>query len=58
MTPSAVVRSTPSASGIDLFILHEGTHVQIIDDSITGWVEVRMSDGKEGWLERKQIEVI
>ncbi len=58
MTPSAVVRSTPSASGTDLFILHEGTHVQIIDDSITGWVEVRMSDGKEGWLERKQIEVI
>lgn len=58
MSPSAVVKSTPSASGIDLFILHEGTHVQIIDDTMREWVEVRMSDGKEGWLQRSEIERI
>ena len=58
MAPSAVVKSTPSASGTDLFILHEGTHVQIIDDTMREWVEVRMSDGKEGWLQRSEIEVI
>ena len=58
MSPSAVVKSTPSASGTDLFILHEGTHVQIIDDTMRGWVEVRMSDGKEGWLQRSEIERI
>lgn len=58
MAPSAVVKSTPSASGTDLFILHEGTHVQIVDDSMREWVEVRMSDGKEGWLQRNEIEVI
>lgn len=58
MAPSAVVKSTPSASGTDLFILHEGTHVQIVDDSMRDWVEVQMSDGKEGWLQRNEIEVI
>lgn len=58
MTPSAVVKSTPSASGTDLFILHEGTHVDIIDDSMREWVEIHMSDGKDGWLSRENIEVI
>ena len=58
MTPSAVVKSTPSSSGTDLFILHEGTHVEIVDNSMKDWVEVRMSDGKEGWLRRIEIEVI
>jgi len=58
MTPSAVVKSTPSSSGTDLFILHEGTHVEIVDNTMKDWVEVRMSDGKEGWLRRTEIEVI
>ncbi len=58
MAPSAVVKSTPSESGTDLFILHEGTHVDIIDDSMKEWVEVHMTDGKEGWLQRTEIEVI
>ena len=58
MSASAVVKSTPSTSGADLFILHEGTHVEIVDDTMREWVEVRMSDGKEGWLHRSEIEVI
>ena len=58
MKPSAVVKSTPSDSGTDLFILHEGTHVEIVDDSMKEWVEVHMTDGKEGWLPRKELEVI
>lgn len=58
MSASAVVKSTPSISGADLFILHEGTHVEIVDDTMREWVEVRMSDGKEGWLHRSEIEII
>lgn len=58
LSPSAVVKSTPSATGTDLFILHEGTHVDITDDSMRDWVEIRMVDGKDGWLERSTIEVI
>lgn len=58
MTPSAVIKSTPSNSGTDLFILHEGTHVEITDATMHEWVEIRMADGKAGWLERSTIEVI
>lgn len=58
MAPSVVVKSTPSQSGTDLFILHEGTHVNIIDDTMREWLEIRMSDGKEGWLRRSELEII
>jgi tetratricopeptide (TPR) repeat protein len=58
MAPSAVVKSTPSSGGTDLFILHEGTHVTITDASMQQWVEIRMADGKAGWLERNTIDVI
>ena len=52
------VKSTPSKNGTDLFILHEGTRVTITDDTMKGWKEIRVADGKEGWLETKEIEVI
>ena len=52
------VKSTPSQNGTDLFILHEGTRVNIVDDTMKGWREIRVADGKSGWLEVKDIEVI
>ena len=59
VTGSAVpVKSTPATSGTDLFILHEGTKVTITDDTMQEWKEIRMPDGKVGWVETRQIEVI
>ena len=58
MKTSVPVKSTPSKSGTDLFILHEGTRVDITDDAMKGWREVRIADGKRGWVEVSQIEVI
>jgi tetratricopeptide (TPR) repeat protein len=52
------VKSTPAQNGTDLFILHEGTKVTVIDDSMRDWKEIRVADGKRGWLETKQIEKI
>lgn len=52
------VKSTPAQNGTDLFILHEGTKVKIIDNSMREWKEIRVADGKQGWLETKQIENI
>lgn len=52
------VKSTPSRNGTDLFILHEGTKVFVTDDSMDQWREIRMADGKQGWVETNQIEVI
>ena len=58
MESAVNVKSTPAQNGTDLFILHEGTKVTIVDDSMREWKEVRVADGKQGWLEAKQIEVI
>ena len=58
VSPSVTVKSTPAKNGTDLFVLHEGTKVDITDASMRGWLGIRIADGKEGWVERKQLEEI
>ena len=58
IAPSVTVKSTPASNGTDLFILHEGTKVTIKDGSMKDWKEIRIADGKEGWIEGKQLEEI
>ena len=58
LSPSVTVRSTPSESGTGLFILHEGRKVEIKDNSMRGWKEIRLEDGKVGWVPATSIEVI
>lgn len=50
ISPSAVVRSTPSESGTELFVLHEGTRVDVTDDTMSSWKEVVLADKKRGWI--------
>ncbi len=58
MTPAVTVKSTPSKSGTELFVLHEGTRVEILDNTMKEWVEIQIADGKVGWMEREQLEQI
>ena len=58
MQGAVPVKSTPAKDGTDLFILHEGTKVNITDDTMLDWKEIRVPDGKQGWVETSQIEVI
>ncbi|WP_369699751.1 BatD family protein [Prevotella sp. P6B4] len=58
VAPSVTVKSTPAQNGTDLFILHEGSKVVITDSSMKNWREIRLADGKKGWLESKKIEMI
>ncbi|MBQ0085271.1 MAG: BatD family protein [Prevotella sp.] len=58
MSAAASVKSTPAQNGTDLFVIHEGTKVRVIDDSMTDWKEVRLADGKRGWVMKKNIERI
>ena len=58
MSPAVTIKSTPAKQGTDLFILHEGTKVEITDGTMKQWKRIRVADGKEGWLETSQIEVI
>lgn len=55
---SVTIKSTPSQSGNDLFVLHEGTTVEINDDSMREWCEISIADGKMGWMPRAALEKI
>lgn len=58
ITPSVTVKSTPNASGTDLFIIHEGRKVSIKDSSMREWKEIRLEDGNVGWVQTSDIEII
>lgn len=58
MKPVSSVGSSPSAdSSKDLFILHEGTKVRILDN-VSGYTNIELADGRQGWIASKDIEVI
>ena len=58
MSPSVTVKSTPSGSVTDVFIIHEGRKVQILDSSMKEWVEIRLEDGNTGWIPVNVMEII
>lgn len=58
LSTSAIVRSTPSSDGTNLFVVHEGLKVTIVDSSMKDWIEISLSDGKAGWITTSDIEKI
>lgn len=58
MENAIVVKSTPANTGTDLFLLHAGTTLTILDSTMPEWRQIRLSDGKEGWLPTSAIEII
>lgn len=51
------VKSSPSGEGKSLFILHEGTKVEVLD-SVGDWVKVEIADGRQGWMPEGDISRI
>ena len=58
MVQSLPVKNTPTASGSDEFTLHAGTKVTITDDTMNDWKQIILPDGREGWVEAKNVEKI
>lgn len=56
--PSATILSSPSESSTQLFVVHEGTRIEILDSTEDGWNEVKYDDGKQGWVQNEVFEVI
>lgn len=58
MSPVCSVRSAPSGTNAkDLFVLHEGTKVEIVD-RVGEWINIELSDGRQGWMLSSDIEII
>ena len=58
ISPVSSAKSSPSAeSSKDLFVLHEGTKVKILD-SVVVWKNISLSDGRQGWIQESDMEII
>ena len=57
MSTAASVKSSPDRSATELFVLHEGTKVRV-GEVMDKWAEVRIADGRKGWIEIDRIERI
>ncbi len=56
-TPTITVKSSPSASSVDLFVLHEGTKVSLLDE-VDGWKEIKIANGSVGWMPSESLKGI
>ena len=54
ISPSVTIKSSPDESGTELFQLHEGTRITIVDE-LAGWREIKLADGNVGWLKEENI---
>jgi tetratricopeptide (TPR) repeat protein len=54
---TTTLKSSPDNSGTDLFILHEGTKVEV-KNKLGEWNEIETADGNVGWIKSNEIEII
>lgn len=50
MSPTVTVKSSPSPTSVDLFVLHEGTKISLLDEA-DGWCKIKIANGSVGWLQ-------
>ena len=55
--PTVTIKSSPDEKSVDLFVLHEGAKVELIDN-IGTWYEIRITNGSVGWLNESTVERI
>lgn len=55
--PSAYIKSSPEEKSTNLFMLHEGTRVELLEES-EGWQRIKIANGNVGWVDRNALEKI
>lgn len=51
------IKNSPSIDGEEVFELHEGTKVYILDE-LSNWKKIKLADGKIGWINATDIKEI
>ena len=52
---SLSVKSEPKQSSSNLFIVHEGTRVSVLEE-VNNWVRISLPDGNEGWAPLEELK--
>lgn len=54
---SAAAKVSPGTKSSDAFIIHEGVKFSVLN-YVNGWYEIKLPDGKVGWLPETTLEII
>jgi len=54
ITPSVTVVSSPTQAATKIFIIHEGTKVNVLE-KMDDWMEVKIANGNTGWVKSNQL---
>ncbi len=57
MVDKVEVYSAPDSGASEVFALHAGSKVEVVK-GLEGWYEIRLADGRQGWLTRRDVEMI
>jgi tetratricopeptide (TPR) repeat protein len=57
IAPTAVVKLSPDQTSNDAFIIHEGLKVRELN-GVGNWIDIRLEDGKEGWIQKNDLATI
>ena len=55
--PTITVKSSPNQNSVDLFVIHEGSKVRVID-KVGEWYKIRIANGSIGWLPLETVKAI
>jgi len=56
-TPTITVKSSPNPNSVDLFVIHEGSKVRILE-KVGEWYEIKIASGSVGWLPGQALKQI
>ncbi len=56
-TPTITAKSSPTPNSVDLFVIHQGTKVRLLDE-VDGWEKIRLQNGSIGWLPKNAMKEI
>ncbi|MBR0122823.1 MAG: tetratricopeptide repeat protein [Bacteroidales bacterium] len=54
---TVTAKSSPSDNSVDLFVIHRGLKVDVTDN-VGEWIEIRLSNGKIGWIHKADVKII
>ncbi len=57
VSPVVSVKLSPDPTSNDAFIIHEGLKARELEQ-VGNWIEIRLADGKEGWILQREIGTI
>lgn len=55
--PKTEIKNAPTKSGDEVFELHEGTKVVVLDE-LDNWKKIKIADGKTGWIKAEDLKEI